>query len=156
MSLARPTPLLLALAAVLAVLAFPAFPAFPAHAQAADKIDVQVLVAQVSTKGTDVAPELKGMAADLKRSGFAFTSFKLLDKKPLALKLKAAGTVKLPNGLARLTLVKLEGAKATVEFETPGTAARPLKSTQTMTPGGETYVGAGDHADGKIFLAVKR
>ena len=143
MSLARPTPLL-ALAVVLAVPAL-------AQAQDKDKTSIQVLVASVSTKGTDVAPELKAMAADFKRNGLAFTSYRLVSKASLALKLSETGQVTLPNGIARLTLKKLEGAKATLKVESPG-----MKSDLTMTPGGEAYLGAGASGAEQIYLALKR
>jgi len=142
-SLARPTTVLV-LAAALAVPCL-------AQAQDKDKTDFQILVASVSTKGTEVAPELKGMAADFKRNGLAFTNYKLVNKAALKLKLNESGQVKLPNGVAKLTLQKLEGVKATVFVESPA-----MKNTQTMTPGGETYLDAGKDGDAKIWLAVKR
>jgi hypothetical protein len=139
-SLVRPTTLL-AVATVLAL---------PVLAQAQDnKVDVQVLVAQVSTKGTEVAPELKAMAADFKRNGLAFTSFKLVSKEALKLKLNETGTVKLPKGLAKVTLQKLAGAKASVKVEPPGIVLE-------MTPGGEAYIGAGANGPDQLYLAVKR
>lgn len=132
--------------------------AAPAVAQAEDKIDVTVLVAQVSKKGAEVAPELKGMAADLKRTGLAFTNFKLVQKHALKLGLNQPGQVPLPNnGTAKLTLVKLDGPKATVKVDSAG-----MKMDMAMTPGGEIYIGAGKadpkdaKSDDQIYLAVKR
>ncbi|MGC4115026.1 MAG: hypothetical protein QM765_10530 [Myxococcales bacterium] len=137
---------LLALAVVLAL---------PALAHAEDQIDVQILVAQVSKKGAEVAPELKGMSTDLKRTGLAFTNYKLVNKHSLKLKLNQPGQVSLPNNaVAKLTLIKLEGAKATVKVDSPA-----LKMDMAMTPGGEIYIGAGKadpKSDDQIYLAVKR
>lgn len=124
-----------------------------ASAAAEEKASIEVLVAEVSTKGAEIDPALKGMAADLQKSKLPYTSFKLLTKASLSLTPGQSGDVKLPGtpSTAKVTLLKMEGAKARVKI-----AVGKATADYSMAPGGETYIGAGAHRGNQIFLAVKR
>ena len=122
-----------------------------ASAGAQPKTSFQALVAQVSNTGNEVSPELKAMAQDFKRNGLAFTSFKLVSRASLSLGPGQTDSVKLPNGVAKISLVKVEGNAIRLKVAAPFST-----SEYSMTPGGELYIDAGAHGATKIFLAVKR
>ncbi|MBI5545098.1 MAG: hypothetical protein HY901_14500 [Deltaproteobacteria bacterium] len=123
----------------------------PSLAMAQGKTTLQVLVASVSTNGKDVDGALKGMAQDFKRNGLAFSSFKLVRQESLSLAPGETGNVTLPNGTAKVTLLKIEGSSARVKVASPGST-----SELGMKAGSEAYIDAGAHGQGKVFLAVKR
>ena len=134
-----------------AALAMLAALGLPATSAAQNKTSIDVLVASVSTGGKDVASELAGMAKDFKRERLPFTSFKLISRTSLSLGPNQSENVRLPNGNAQFTLVKLEGNAARLKIATPF-----MTSTYTMKPGGEMYIDGGAHGSSKVYLAVKR
>lgn len=125
--------------------------AIPAGAIAQGKTTFTVLVASVSNEGAAVDAPLQGMAQDFKRSGLSFTSFKLVGQSPLALALNETQSVTLPNGVAKVTLLKVAGPQATVKVASPG-----ITLELVVSAGGEAYIDAGKHGKGKVYLAVKR
>jgi hypothetical protein len=122
-----------------------------APALAQPKTTFQVLVAQVSSKGSDVDPALKSMADDFKKTGLPYTSFKLVNRASVSLAPGGTEAVKLPNGVAQLTFVKVEGNAVRLKVAAPFST-----SEYSITAGGEVYIDAGAHGATKLFLAVKR
>jgi hypothetical protein len=123
-----------------------------ADAAAAEaKTPFQVLVASVSKSGSEVSPELARMSEDFKRNGLSFTSFKLVSKASLSLAPGQTDSVKLPNGAAKISLIKVEASTIRLKVAAPFST-----SEYSMTPGGEIYIDTGAHGATKIFLAVKR
>ncbi len=124
------------------------------EALAQPKTPVQVLVAQASAKEGAIAPELKGMAADLQKNGMGhLKSFKLVNQASLQLGIGESSVVKLPNGSVTVTLSKLEAGAALVKVAVQKMSPAPEFK---MMPGSEFYVGAGPSGPDMIFLAVKR
>ena len=140
------TPQALALIAALSTIG----PDAPALAQE-PKTTFHVLVAEVSRKGKDVDPALQAMAADFKKTGLPYTSFKLVKSASVSLAPGGTEAVKLPNGNAQLTFVKVEGDAARVKVAAPFST-----SEYSITAGGEVYIDAGAKGSTKVFLAVKR
>lgn len=127
----------------------------PAQQQPKQKpVAVRVDVVLASNQGDVVdPPELEKMKASFKKQAFAFTSFKRLQSETLQLGPGKKGEVRLPNGgRASLTLVKLEGNTATVRVDQEGALAVDVRLGRE----GHVYQHAGDHAGGKLVLALSR
>jgi len=140
---------------LLACLVALAASSFVAPALAQTKTPVQILVAQAAAKDGAVAPELKGMAADLQKSGMGhLKSFTLVNRASLQLAPGQSDVVKLPNGTATVTLLKVE-ADGSAKVKVAVQKMSPAPEFKMM-PGSEFYVGAGAHGPDMIFLAVKR
>jgi hypothetical protein len=126
--------------------------AIPSGARAQESAKIEVLVASVATSGNQIDGPLRQMAADFKRNGLAFTSYRLVSRTSLALRPGASGAVPLPEGRAQITYVRRDpDGKLRVKVSAPGTS-----SELSMSPGGEAYIDAGSHGGGKLFLVVRR
>ena len=124
----------------------------PSSARAQGAARFEVLVASVSTGGGQVDGALRQMAADFKRNGLAFTSYKLVNSTRLQLAPGQSGTVPLPGGKATLLFVARDpDGKHRVKVTSPGSSAE-----LSMSDGGEAYVDAGSQGSSKIFIVVRR
>jgi hypothetical protein len=116
----------------------------------AQQASLKVQVAQVSNQGTQVDEPLKQLAADFKRNGLSFSSFKLVGSENLSLAPGQSGTIKLPNGQATVTFVRKEGdGKLTIKV------AAPSVSTEVALDR-ELTLNVGEHGGGKLFLIVRK
>ena len=144
-------PLSRCLGPTLACLAVLAATGASAPCFAEGKTSFQALVVAASTAGKEVDHALKGMESDFKRNGLAYTSFKLVGRESLSLSPGQSGSVRLPNGTAKVTLLRLEGKSARVKVAAPSST-----SEYSMAPGGEAYIDAGAQGASKLFLIIKR
>jgi ABC-type phosphate transport system substrate-binding protein len=116
------------------------------------KARIEALVAAVSSAAGPVDPALQRMAKDFKRNGLAYKSFKLAQQASLDLAEGEMRSVGLPNGTAKVTLLKREAdGKLRIKVIAPGSS-----SEYSMGPSGEVYIDAGAHAGGKVFLLLRR
>ena len=138
-------------ARALALVTASAVLALGAPALAQPKTTFRVLVASISSKGSDVDPALKSMAEDFKKTGLPYTSFKLVRSVSVGLAPGETEAVKLPSGTAHFTFVKVEGNAVRLKVAAPFST-----SEYSITTGGEIYIDAGAHGATKVFLAVKR
>ncbi|MFN7131127.1 MAG: hypothetical protein ACK4N5_03540 [Myxococcales bacterium] len=112
---------------------------------------VGVLVARVSTKGTEVDPQLKQFADEFKTAMVA-SSFKVVEAKTFTLDEGGTGTISLPGGKkvdVKLVSRKPDGS-ITVKVDVP-----PLTLTPELKPNAYIPLDAGTHGDGKLFVLVR-
>jgi hypothetical protein len=128
-----------------------AFVSLPAAAGAQTE-KVEVLVASVSTSGTQVDAALNEMARDFKRNGFAFSNFKLVTRSSLSLIPGQTGSVSLGTGEAKVTLVKREPkGSIVVRLNAPNSS-----SEYSIAPRGQVTVNVGNTPNGKLFVVLRR
>jgi hypothetical protein len=115
----------------------------------ADGIHLVVKVAEASTSGTQVAPELAHMSRDFKRKGLAFTSYKLLAQQSLTIERNAATPIPVP-GAPTITLTWTGESAGKLEFrvDVPGQPELNLR----VHGGGSSFVEAGKGPDGSVIL----
>lgn len=88
------------------------------HARAADEtVELQILVIRATTSNTDISPELKGIAEQLKKQ-FKYTGYKLEKKHARKVKLDETYQVDLPgNYKARLTPTERKDDRIQLKLE---------------------------------------
>ncbi len=123
---------------------------YPGRAMGDSSVRIDVWVALVSTKGTEVHDDLRGMQKDFQRSGLRYSSFKLWQKSNLSLIPGQTENMALPKGQAIITLIKKEEKSVRIKVKAPGSS-----SEYTMATGGEVYIDAGNQGEDKIFLVVR-
>ncbi len=128
-----------------------------ANAAGSDTVQLQVLAIQATTKNKDISPQLKQIAAQLKKQ-FKYTGFKLVGRSTGAAKLSATHTAKLPGGYEmKLTPLKREATRIQIKIEVTqvqhGKRSIKLRTTVWLTPGKTMLVGGWQLSGGDVLIA---
>lgn len=123
----------------------------PLAAEAADEIDVKVLVCHATAEAGGVDGACRALDAKI-GSQFRYESLRKLQGESLSLALNALGSVSLPNGKSlKIRPLQVDGAGALLAVDVEGAVRTDVK----VSNGNLVVIGADAFEDGKLVISLE-
>ncbi len=123
----------------------------PAAAEAADQVDVKVLVCHATPAAGGVDGACRALDAKI-GSQFRYESLRKLQSESLSLGLNALGSVKLPNGKSlKVRPLQVDASGALLAVDVEGAVRTDVK----VSNGNLVVIGADAYQDGKLVISLE-
>jgi hypothetical protein len=118
------------------------------------KVNVAVKTVLASQGSAFIDPELSSLAQELK-SLFRYSSYQLLSKDRLFLKLKERGTVSLPGRrILRITPTDIQGKRVELQLVILKKKKQIFETVIQLLNNGSIIVGGPRHKDGSLLFNI--